>query len=177
MHTIPPLIHGSQSHRIRNRSLALIPLSCWTAIAFSPFLYSRNTWIYHYLTDTWEENPIPKVYDNRSDEETWVKLPGGRVLNYDLFQSLRVPNGQFAEIFDPVANAWLPASPSDGTAAGFIPQLSATAIGFELGGALQTPRRMKRRNGTEEVFYIGATGHTARYNPLRNEWRSGPDIP
>ncbi len=139
-------------------------------------LFTRNTWIYHYLTDTWEENPIPKVYDNRSDEETWVKLPGGRVLNYDLFQSLRVPNGQFAEIFDPVANAWLPVSPSDGTAAGFIPQLSATAIGFELGGALQTPRRMKRRNGTEEVFYIGATGHTAIYNPLRNEWRSGPDI-
>jgi len=139
-------------------------------------LLTRNTWIYHYLDDSWEENPIPKVYNDSSNEETWVKLPGGRILNYDLFQSIRIPDGQFAEIFDPVANEWQSASPSDGTAAGFIPQLSASQIGFELGGALQTPRRMKRRNGSEEVFYIGATGHTAIYNPARNEWRSGPDI-
>ena len=139
-------------------------------------LFTRNTWIYHYLDDSWEEKPIPKVYNDRSDEETWVKLPGGRILNYDLFQSIRIADGQFAEIFDPVANEWQPASPSDGTAAGFIPQLSGSQIGFELGGALQTPRRMKRRNGSEEIFYIGATGHTAIYNPARNEWRSGPDI-
>ena len=139
-------------------------------------LFSRNTWIYHYLDDSWEEKPIPKVYNDRSDEETWVKLPGGRILNYDLFQSISISDGQFAEIFDPVVNAWQSVSPSDGTAAGFIPQLSASQIGFELGGALQTPRRMKRRNGSEEVFYIGATGHTAIYNPARNQWRSGPDI-
>jgi len=35
---------------------------------------------------------------------------------------------------------------------------------------------MKHRDGTEEVFYIGATGHTAVYNPTRNEWRAGPDV-
>ena len=139
-------------------------------------LFTRNTWIYHYLDDSWEQNPLPKVYNDISDEETWVKLPGGRILNYDLFQSTRIPDGQFAEIFDPVTNEWQSASPSDGTAGGFIPQLSGSQIGFELGGALQTPRRMKRRNGSEEIFYIGATGHTAIYNPLHNEWRSGPDI-
>lgn len=139
-------------------------------------LFTRNTWIYHYLDDRWEENPIPKAYNDRSDEETWVKLPGGRILTYDLFQSTRIPDGQFAEIFDPLTNEWQSASPSDGRAGGFIPQLSASQIGFELGGALQTPRRMKRRNGSEEIFYIGATGHTAVYNPFRNEWRSGPDI-
>src|SRR5215813_12786188 len=140
-------------------------------------LTTRNTWVYHYLTDIWEQDPIPKVYDDRSQEETWVKLPGGRILNYDLFQSIRIANGQFAEIFDPVANTWLPASPTDGTAAGFIPQLSDDSIGFELGGALlQRSQRMRRRDGTEEAFYIGATGHTAIYNPARNEWRAGPDI-
>jgi hypothetical protein len=139
-------------------------------------LSTRNTWIYHYLDDIWEPNPIPKIYPDASNEETWVKLTGGHILNYDLFQSIRVPNGQFAEIFDPITNEWQSVSPSDGTAAGFIPQLSASQIGFELGGALQTPRRMKRRNGSEEIFYIGATGHTAIYNPTRNEWRSGPDI-
>jgi hypothetical protein len=143
---------------------------------FAGSLSTRNTWIYHYPTDTWEQTPIPKVYNDRSDEETWVKLPGGRILNYDLFQSLAVPNGQFAEIFDPVANEWLPASPTDGTAAGFIPQLSSTTLGFELGGALQKPQRLRHRNGTEEIFYLGATGHTALYNPARNEWRAGPDI-
>ena len=140
-------------------------------------LFTRNTWVYHYPTDTWEQDPIPKVYNDRSDEETWVKLPGGRILTYDLFQSLRVPNGQFAEIFDPVANTWLPASPTDGTAAGFIPQLSATILGSELGGALrQRSQKMRHRNGTEEVFFIGATGHSAIYNPARNEWRAGPDV-
>jgi hypothetical protein len=35
---------------------------------------------------------------------------------------------------------------------------------------------MRHRNGTEEVFYIGATGHTGIFNPARNEWRAGPDI-
>jgi hypothetical protein len=140
-------------------------------------LFNRNTWVYHYPTDMWEQNPILKVYDDRSVEETWVKLPGGRILNYDLFQSIGIPNGQFAEIFDPVTNSWLPASPTDGTAAGFIPQLSDNSIGFELGGSLlQRPQRMRHRDGTEEVFYIGATGHTAVYNPSRNEWRAGPDI-
>jgi Kelch motif len=107
-------------------------------------LGTPNTWIYHYPTDTWEETPIPKVYNDRSDEETWVKLPGGRVLNYDLFQSLSIPHGQFAEIFDPRANRWVPASPTDGTPAGFIPQLSASNLGFELGGALQEPRTERR---------------------------------
>ena len=91
-------------------------------------LNTRNTWVYHYPTDTWEQNPIPKVYNDQSVEETWVKLPGGRVLNYDLFQSIRIPNGQFAEIFDPVENTWLPASPTDGTAAGFIPNFPTTAL-------------------------------------------------
>lgn len=70
----------------------------------------------------------------------------------------------------------MPASPSDGTAAGFIPQLSSFNLGFEVGGALLTPLRMKHRSGAEEVFYIGATGHTAIYNPANNEWRAGPDI-
>ncbi len=112
-------------------------------------LLTRNTWVYHYTTDTWEQNPIPKFYNDQSDEETWVKLPGGRILTYDLFQSIRIPNGQFAEIFDPVANSWLPASPTDGTAAGFIPQLSDDSIRFELGGSLlQRPQRMRHRNGT-----------------------------
>jgi hypothetical protein len=139
-------------------------------------LFTRNTWIYHYLSDTWEQNPIPKFYNDRSDEETFVKLPGGRVLTYDLFQSLSIPDGQFAEIFDPRENRWLPASPSDGTAAGFIPQLSSFNLGFEVGGALQTPFRLRHRSGAEEIFYIGATGHTAIYNPVKNEWRAGPDI-
>ena len=140
-------------------------------------LSTRNTWIYHYPTDIWEENPIPKVYNDPSDEETWVKLPGGRILNYDLFQSIRIPNGQFAEIFDPITNSWESVSPTDGTASGFIPQLSDDSISFELGGALlQRSQRVRRRDGREEVFYIGATGHTAVYNPARNEWRAGPDI-
>src|SRR5262249_28386140 len=117
-------------------------------------------------TDSWGP-AIPKVYNDRSDEETWVKLQDGRVLNYDLFQSIAT-GGAYAEVFDPDSNIWLSISPSDGHATGSIPQLSSTALGFDLGGMLRL------QDG--RIFVIGATGHTALYDPTINNWTAGPDI-
>jgi hypothetical protein len=141
------------------------------------------TYIYHSSTDTWS-GPISKVYNSSveplidsSDEETWVKLPNGDVLTYDLFASTPFfdpsinytnPGGSYAEIFNPNTQTWSSISPSDGTANGVIPQLSSVALGFELGPMLLL------QDG--RVLTLGATGHTALYNPSTNTWSAGPDI-
>jgi hypothetical protein len=127
---------------------------------------TRNTYLYDLSTNTWS-SAIPKQYDDRSDEETWVKLPGGRVLTYDLFQSI-AKNGAYAEVFDPLSNQWSGISPSDGTANGTIPLLSSSELGSELGGIV--------RLHDGRIFAIGATNHTALYNPETNTWSAGPDI-
>jgi hypothetical protein len=127
---------------------------------------SPRTYIYDIATNTWAFEAL-KVYDDSSDEEGWVKLPGNKVLTYDIFRSVATLSG-YAEIYDPAAHVWSSVSPGDGSAAGVIPQLSSPDVGFEMGPALRL------RGGG--IFVIGATGHTARYNPSTTRWREGPDI-
>lgn len=129
-------------------------------------LISRRTYLYDIDTDSWGP-AIDKVYDDRSDEETWVKLADGSVLTYDLFQSMAA-DGSYAEKFDPLSKTWISVSPSDGTANGFIPQLSSNALGAELGPAL--------RLHDGRIFIVGATGHTALYDESTNTWSAGPDV-
>jgi len=129
-------------------------------------LTTRNTFLYDIATNTWS-SAVPKVYNDRSDEEGWVKLPDGSVLTYDLFKSVAT-NGSYAERYIPATNTWVSISPSDGTASGFIPQLSSSHVGFELGPLVRL------RDG--RIFVIGATGHTALYDPSTNNWAAGPDI-
>jgi hypothetical protein len=129
-------------------------------------LNTRNTYLYDIASNTWS-GAIPKVYNDQSVEETWVKLPHGGVLTYDLFQSIRT-GGAYAERYDFQVNAWIGISPSDGTASGTIPQLSSSALGSELGGIVHI------KDG--RIFVIGATGHTAFYTMSTNTWEAGPDI-
>jgi len=129
-------------------------------------IISRNSYLYDIATNTWSA-AIPKVYNDSSDEECWVKLPDGSVLTYDLFRSIAT-GGSYAERFIPSASSWVSISPSDGTATGFIPQLSSPAVGFELGPLV---RLLDGR-----IFVIGATGHTALYSPSSNSWAAGPDV-
>lgn len=131
-------------------------------------LFTNRTYLYDIATDSWSFAAV-KVYNDRSDEEGWVKLPDNSVLTYDIFQSVAT-GGSYAERYDPATNSWSSISPSDGTASGFIPQLSGTAIGFELGPIV----RVGLRDG--RVFLIGATGHTALYTASSNHWVAGPDI-
>jgi hypothetical protein len=130
-------------------------------------IFTRSTYLYDIATNTWGP-AIPKVYQDRSDEETWVMLPGNRVLTYDLFQSIAT-NGAYAEVFNTATSSWSSVSPSDGTALGTIPQLSSTALGFEMGPSL--------RLHDGRVFLVGATQHTALYTPATNTWNAGPDTP
>ena len=129
-------------------------------------LLTRNSYLYDIATNTWS-SAVPKVYNDRSDEEGWIKLPDGSVLNYDLFQSVAAAGG-YAERYIPETNTWVSVSPSDGTASGFIPQLSSPHVGFELGPLV--------RLHDSRIFVIGATGHTALYSPSTNTWAAGPDI-
>lgn len=126
----------------------------------------RNSYLYNIATNTFGP-AIPKVYNDRSDEEGWVKLASGGVLTYDLFQS-KSTGGSYAEKFDPTTDTWVSVSPSDGTANGFIPQLSANSVGSELGPMLRL------RDG--RIFIVGATGHTALYDETSNTWSAGPDV-
>jgi hypothetical protein len=129
-------------------------------------LLTGSTYVYDVASDTWAF-AASKNYNDRSDEESWVKLPGNRVLTYDLFQSIAAAGG-YAEQYDPATNTWSSLSPSDGTAFGTIPQLSSSAIGHELGPIVRL------RDG--RIFLLGATGHTALYDAPSNTWSAGPDI-
>ena len=127
-------------------------------------IFSNQPQIYSVATNTWSPS-ARKVYDDRSDEEGWAKLGNGKILTYDIFQSVDAGNG-YAELYNPATNAWSSISPADGSATGILPLLS---LGFELGPVLRL------QDG--RAFVIGANNHTALYNPATNRWTVGPDTP
>lgn len=133
-------------------------------------LQTRNSYLFDLKTKTWAASG-QKFYNDRSDEESWVKLPDGRVLTYDLFLSIST-GGAYAEAYDPKTGSWSGRSPSDGSSQGSIPQLSSAAMGYENGAALALRGPDKRG----QIFHVGATGHTATYQVGANTWVPGPNI-
>jgi len=129
-------------------------------------LFNPTTFLYDIATNTWS-SAGSKVY-TRSDEESWVKLAGGKVLTYDIFKSVDFA-GSYAELYNPATNTWSSISPSDGSALGSIPALSSSALGYEIGASV--------RLCDGRIFAIGATGATALYTPATNTWSAGPSIP
>ncbi|MGA7224008.1 MAG: kelch repeat-containing protein [Candidatus Acidiferrales bacterium] len=129
-------------------------------------LVNANTYIYDPALNAWSPSGT-KVYPDQSDEEGWTRISEGTIVNYDLFQSIAT-DGSYAEKYNPKTGIWSGISPSDGTAVGTIPQLSSVNLGYELGPSLRL------QDG--RVFEIGATQHTATYNPIGNNWQPGPDI-
>lgn len=133
-------------------------------------IFTNQTYLYDIATNSWSY-AASKVYPDRSDEESWVKQENGNVLTYDIFESVD-HSGQYAEVFDPSTKTWSSISPSDSSARGTIPNLSSTAIGYEMGPLLKV-----RGHGIQgQIFGIGATGHTALYSPSTNTWKPGPDV-
>ena len=131
-------------------------------------IFTNTPRIYDIASNTWS-GISTKFYGDRSDEESWAKIGNGNVLTYDLFQAIGTGNPSWAETYDPATNVWSSISPADGHAAGAIPVLSTSGLGFELGPILRL------QDG--RVFAIGATNHTALYNPATNTWAAGPDTP
>jgi len=136
-------------------------------------LTTQTTYLYDIAANTWSV-AANKFYADRSDEESWVKLSGGKILTYDIFQSVGTGGG-YAELFNPATNTWSSISPSDGHAPGTLPLLSSSAVGYEQGAAV--------RLCDGRIFVIGAgagsplTAHTALYTASTNTWAAGPDIP
>ena len=125
---------------------------------------SPNTYLYYPPSDFWFTSPYRKLRNDQSDEETWVTLPDGSVLSYDIFASdtLGVGHAQKFSNF-----AWVDA--------GTVPViLSGPAQGYELGPATVLP------NG--KVIQIGGNEKTAIYTPPASisqpgSWVAGPTLP
>jgi hypothetical protein len=130
-------------------------------------IFSNQPQIYDIGMNTWSP-AASKVFSDQSDEESWAKLGSGKILTYDIFQSIGAGNG-FAEVYNPLTNAWSSISPADGTAGGVLPLLTSSFLGFELGPILRL------QDG--RAFVIGANNHTALYDPSTNTWAAGPDTP
>jgi protocatechuate 3,4-dioxygenase beta subunit len=125
------------------------------------YVSGPQTYIYNPATNAWSQAGT-KLRNDQSDEETWVKLPDDSILSYDIFASVDTGVGH-AQRYVPATNTWVDAS------AGAPSNLSSVAVGYEMGPALLLP--------DGRVFQIGATGHTAFYNPATDSWSAGPDIP
>jgi hypothetical protein len=125
------------------------------------YLSGPETYLYDPATDTWTQTGIKIRNNDRSDEETWLKLPDGSVLSYDIFNA--VDHGQStAQRYVPSTGQWV--------AAGTVPvTLSSSALGYELGGATILP--------DGRAWFVGCNGHTAFYTPSTNTWAAGPDLP
>jgi hypothetical protein len=119
------------------------------------YLAGPQTYLYDPSSDTWTQTGS-KLANDQSDEETWLMLPDGSVLTYDVF------NNGHSQRYIPSSGTWVDA--------GTVPvNLSSSSVGFEMGPAalLQDGR----------ALFVGATNHTALYDPSSNSWTAGPDMP
>ncbi len=120
------------------------------------YLNGPATYIYNPATNTWSF-AANKLGNDSSAEETWVKLPDGSILSYDVNSG----DGR-AQRYVPSTNTWVDA--------GVVPvALSGSAVSGEIGPALLLP--------DGRVFQIGATNQTALYTPSTNTWAVGPSLP
>jgi hypothetical protein len=115
--------------------------------------FSSTTQRYDPSTNTWSADASLLNGDTTS-EESWVKLPDGSILSYEIQGSMPQTGQRFVPGATHAQDQWVPAGTvplrldSTGKASGFVP---------ELGPGLLLP------NGN--VFFIGASGSTALYTP------------
>ncbi len=135
------------------------------------YFNSPTTYLYNPTTNTWTTTANTKLHNDRSDEETWLKLADGSILSYDIYAS---SSGTFqAQRYVPSTGLWTDASGIDGANPPSILSDPGSAPnggeGAELGPAFLLP------NGN--AIFFGANGNTAIYNPTTNQWSAGPAEP
>lgn len=124
------------------------------------YIFDGRSYLYNPATNSFSQTGT-KLRGDRSDEETWVILPNGKVLSYDIFASDANQAGS-AQMYDPLTATW-----SD---AGSVPAiLSGPAQGYELGPASMLP--------DGRVIVVGANENIVLYNPASNTWAAGPSLP
>lgn len=102
-----PLLSGSsQAVRFRGIALACFGDDPTRLISGRRILagniFNNSTFAYSVDTNSWTQ-AATKVYNDRSDEESWAGIAGGGILTYDLFQSVAASQG-YAEIYDSKQN-------------------------------------------------------------------------
>jgi hypothetical protein len=129
------------------------------------YINGAQTYIYNPSTNAWT-SAANKLRSDQSDEESWVKLPNGSILSYDVYSS--ASTGTFhAQRYDPSTNTWKDASTVSATNPPSL--LSSAAIGSELGPAFLLP--------DGRAIFFGGNGNTAYYTPATDTWSAGPAIP
>jgi hypothetical protein len=124
------------------------------------YLSGADTYIYDPASDSWSL-AATKLRGDRSDEESWVKLPDDSILSYDIFASIG-SGVSTAQRYVPSLNQWVDA--------GTLPvMLSSSSVGYEMGPATLLP--------DGRVFMVGANGNTALYTPSTSTWVAGPILP
>jgi hypothetical protein len=123
------------------------------------YISGPQTYLYDPTTDTWTPTGT-KMRNDASDEESWVKIPGGDILSYDVFSSSAT--AVHAQKYDPTKGTWVDA----GTPTNL---LSSSSYGSELGPAILLPGG--------RVFQVGANTSTDLYTPSTGKWAAGPSLP
>jgi hypothetical protein len=129
------------------------------------YLSGPQTYIYDPTRNLWSATGLKRHMD-RSDEETWAKLPDDSVLSYDVFASITDHRFE-AQRFIPSKDQWVDASTLDSNNPPSL--LSVPDVGYELGPAFLLP------NG--DAIFFGANGNTAIYSPPTDTWTAGPPEP
>jgi hypothetical protein len=123
------------------------------------YLGGPDTYLYHPATNTWTATGT-KLRGDSTAEETWIKLPDGSILSYDISASngSGVPR---AQRYLPWTNSWVDA--------GTVPVPLSLSSNDEIGPAGLLP--------DGRVFQVGDTNQTALYTPATNTWAAGPSLP
>jgi hypothetical protein len=124
------------------------------------YIVGPESYIFDPFANSWTPTGT-KLRGDRSDEETWVKLPDDSVLSYDIFSTISTGVGH-AQRYNPTLGQWMDAGTPPNN-------LTSTGVGYEMGPGLLLP--------DGRAFQIGATNHTAFYDYTTNTWTQGPDIP
>ncbi len=119
-----------------------------------------QTYIYNPWTNTWTQTGS-RLYNDPSSEESWVKLPDGSILSYDV----QGTNARAAQRYVPSSGTWVAA----GTSPVELGSNGGGNIVPELGPGLLLP--------DGRALLLGASGNTAYYTPSTNSWTAGPVIP
>ena len=126
--------------------------------------YTGTCYIYNQYSNSWTTGPT-KLNGDSFSEEGLVKLGDGSILNYEIQGSHPQTGQRFVPGSTDETSTWV----SAGTVPVRLDSNGGAAIVPELGPSVLL------NNG--EVFWIGATNHTALYNLSTNSWTAGPDIP
>jgi hypothetical protein len=129
------------------------------------YLNGPETYLYDPTRNLWSPTGF-KLRSDASSEETWMKLPDGSILSYDIFASI-TRNRFEAQRYIPSKGQWVDASNLDANNSPSL--LSTPTVGAELGPALLLP--------DGNAIFFGDDGNTAIYSPATDTWTAGPTEP